>query len=169
MKKLFVIVLLAALPVFFLGCPYNSKVAIDSKPIVKIDERMIGTWGITDTAITYYEIGKLNDNEYLIKEYSKDKDNVAKVTSKYSAFISEINNVTFLNVKQLPEKDDFSLFGEEYYFYKIVLEPGVIISTPVTNFIKEEFTSSEALRSFFAENMKNSYFFQEDSRYIKIK
>lgn len=169
MKKLFVFVFLAALPVLFLGCPYQSKVAIDSKPIIKIDERMIGKWGISDTALTYYEFGKLNDYEYLIKEYSRDKDKEAKVTSKYSAFLSEINNVTFLNVKQLPEKDNFSLFGEEYYFYKIVLEQGVIISTPVTNFIKEEFSNSENLRSFFADNMKNSYFFQEDSRYIKIK
>lgn len=169
MKKLFVFILLAALPVLFLGCPYSSKVAIDSQPTLKIDERMIGTWGITDTAITFYEFDKLNDNEYLIKEYSRDKDKEAKVTSKYSAFLSEINKVTFLNVKQLPEKDNFSLFGEEYYFYKITFELGVIISTPVTNFIKEEFSNPVDLRNFFSENMKNSYFFQEDSRYIKIK
>ncbi len=169
MRKLFVFILFASLPVFFLGCPYNSKVAIDSQPKLKIDERMIGTWGISDTALTFYEFSKLNDNEYLIKEYSKDKDKESKLTGKFSAFLSDINNVTFLNVKQLPEDGKVAIMGEEYYFYKIVLEPGVIISTPVTNFIREEFTSSNDLRNFFKENMKNSYFFQEDTRYIKIK
>ena len=162
MKKILSIVCLLACSILFIGCPYDSEVPID-KPAVKINQKLVGTWEARSNKDESYKITKKDDFTYSIEKTnkkSKDKD-----TQKYLAYTSLVNGTSYLNLWE--NNGDASSI--KYYLYKIEMTGDAVITlAEVTENVDERFTTSEELKIFIGDNMKNSYFFgKEETSYIR--
>ena len=160
MKKLLYSILILSGSVLFMGCPYSSNVAIDSKPMQKVDESLTGSWEQRNSTDYTYKITKEDDYNLSIDKITKSSNDV----TSYRAFISVVNGDKYLNVC---EKESTS---PSYYFYKI--EKGETESMlkllPVTENIDEVFNKSEDLKAFIEKYSKLSFFFdKEEETYIK--
>jgi hypothetical protein len=168
MKKLILLFVLFSLTIFFYGCPYDSKVAID-EPSIKVDKSYTGTW-VTKGGSTQYLVTKLDDYHLKIAQLpyiSKDADaKDSKDTTFYNAFFSKIKDASFLNISQKTKYD--APGNENYYIYKFSVKSENEISLiEVTSNIKEKFSSSEKLKKYIEKYMDLSFFFGAESIYVR--
>lgn len=150
MKSIKIPAVLIILSIFMMGCPYSSSVPLDS-PSIKIDPMILGAWkGDMDSKCTYMVL-KGNEFTYKIEE-RKDS---GKINILY-AHLTIIDNIKYLNVL------DSSNMEKPYCFYKFekLSNEQKILLTPVTEYIKETFSSSKELNKYFRNNQSNSYFFE---------
>jgi hypothetical protein len=199
MKKIYLFPVLILFSVLILGCPYKSKVAIDEYAKTKIDNNLIGVWIVKDTNNTevknpsYYIIKDRNGymldidkyaftdtNEYVEEETELSADTaeyeaneeeyvepsgIFKVSETYEAFLSDIDGIKFLNVRQL---EDFSGFG--YYLYKITFKgKNEFYLSPVTDYIKKNFVTSNELRDYIKKYKEIEFFFGVDEYYVRYE
>jgi hypothetical protein len=150
---------LFASAILFMGCPYNSNVAL-GEPKTKISDSFIGTW----------EKSGGDGEKVEIKRVSNTNVDITKIASGdgtrtlYHGFLTDINGTLFLNVSE-----DYETIS--YYFYKVTKEGEFKFTIlPVTANIREKFEDPQDLLKFFAANMQNSYFYDTDEEtYFKIK
>lgn len=199
MKKIYLFPVLILLSVFILGCPYKSKVAIDEYAKTKIEKNLIGVWILKDTTGTvlknhsYYIVkdrnGYLIDiekytftdtNEYKeeVTELSADTvdyeaseeeytepSGIFKVSETYEAFLSDVDGIKFLNVRQM---EDFSGFG--YYIYKLTFKgKNEFYLSPVTDYIKKNFVTSNELRDYIKKYKEIEFFFGYNENYKRYE
>ncbi len=162
MKKLLSILCLLACSILFVGCPYDSEVPID-KPSVKINAKLLGTWEARSNQDESYKITKKDDFTYSIEK--SNKKSKEKDTQKYLAYTSMVSGGTFLNLWE--NSSDVSSI--KYYLYKMEMTGDAMITlAEITENVDEHFTTSEELKKFIGDNMKNSYFFsKEETAYIR--
>jgi hypothetical protein len=154
MKKLLTqISLFGGLCVLLTACPYTSDVAIDDAT-VKIDDKLLGKWEAKSSSDYMYSVAKKNDFTYLIKKRNK----AGTDSSAYSAFLSVIDGVKFMNIA------DESSSAKSYYLYKMEMSGSgsKVTMIPVTENIDEKFTASAELKAFIKKNMGLSFFFEKD-------
>jgi len=144
--------------VLFTACPYESIVAIDT-PSAPINQKLIGNWKPQESN-EVYKISKHNDFTYAI---DLEKDNAK--TEHFFAHISIVNGVNFLNLNEIkPDSKE-----KKYILYKVELtDDNTLKVSPLTENIREKFASSEELKKFISENMKNSYFFEKDGLLTRV-
>lgn len=138
------------------GCPYSSEIPLDN-PSVKVDPSLLGNWESPASSESYYEVSRLDDYRYRIqKKYRGRTDD----DGWHVAFITNIGSDKFLNLME----------DNEYYFYKVILDnSGTQLKlAPVTEYIDEEFTSSEEMKRFF-EKYKDLSFFYDNSEDVYVK
>lgn len=154
--------LLVLLPLAFIlfGCPYSSSV-----PITEANEaypvEILGKWQDADADSTsFYEVKKLSETIMQVIENTWNETDESWDKSDYLAHTSDVDGDLFLNVNQ----------DGTYYFYKIVSVSDTEAELwPLTEYIKEEFTESEALKAFVAEHKDLGFFYGEPVSYIKLK
>ena len=160
MKKLVTLTGILALCILLSGCPYETKVPIDN-PTVKINPKLIGTWE-EQKDHDVYKVTRQDEFTYAIEEIEKEKNKV----DHNIAYLSEVNGVTFLNLSE--NKPSGS--EKKYQLYKIEMRGDDLIRVfPVTENIREQFTSSGELKKFIGGNKKNSYFFEQAVSLIRTK
>ena len=159
MKTLINITGLLALSILFFGCPYESSVSI-SVPAEKINSKMIGSWKATKDGGDLYRISRKDELNYMIEEF----DGNNKLANTYIAFSSTVNDKVFLNVRN--EKQE-SRDGKIMLLKIEMFGDSLIIADNVTENITEQFKTSEDLKKFIAENMKNSYFYEKEKLHLK--
>ena len=153
MKNKFIISILCLCSLFFMGCPYESSVGIDSTPSVKIDARLLGTWQSKGNTDSKFIVTKAGDNEYKIEEKKKNGDK----SDIYHAFLSDVKGTMFMNAK---EDDGLS---SNYCLYKVVFFTATSVHlVPVTENITEKFSTSAELRQFIEKYMGLSFFFDKN-------
>ncbi|MEP6616904.1 MAG: hypothetical protein ABJA57_10015 [Ginsengibacter sp.] len=136
------------------GCPYESNVPIDD-PSVKINPKIIGTWEDQESHLIY-KVSRKDNFTYDI-EGKDEKD------EHLTAYNSVINGVIFLNL--FDGKPDTV---KKYSFFKIEMHgDNVIKAFPVTENIREQFTSKRDFKKFITANMKNSYFFEKEGTLMR--
>ena len=143
----------------FMGCPYGAEVSIDEGK-TKIDDKLIGKWESKSSTDYDYIVSKLDDTTYRIEKKSKTEGE----PTIYMGFISVIDDTRFLNIWEDANST------RTYYFYKMDLtgSGAKLTLSPVTENIKETFTSSNDLKAFFAKNKNLSFFYdKEDEVYIR--
>lgn len=157
MKNLLIFSSLILICFTFIGCPYESKVPID-KPTVKINPKYLGVWEHEKNS-EKYKVTKYNDYTYAIEQLEKDKP----ANDKLFAFTSVVNGVNFLNLWDGPTDTP-----EKYSIYKLELKSeNTILLSEVTENIDEQFTNSEQLKKFIADNMARSYFYTKTDMLLK--
>jgi hypothetical protein len=159
MKNLFTLCLLV-LALFFMGCPYGSEVAIDDGK-AKLEEKLIGKWEAKSSSDYDYIVSKYDETTYKIEKKPRQEGE----STIYYGFLSDLKGTRFLNVWEDNENTT-----RTYYFYKMDLTTSgaKLTLSPVTENIKEKFTSSAELKSFFEKNMALSFFYnKEDEVYIR--
>ncbi|MCX7833680.1 MAG: hypothetical protein N2490_05670 [Ignavibacteria bacterium] len=163
MKKIISVFVLFLFTLLFTGCPYKSNFPIDKSPEIPVDTKLIGKWGTSGT--DYYNVSKKSNYLYSIIYVTLDSNDVEEISDKYEGFLSKVDNVTYLNLRDLSASE-----GEgEYYLYKFEYKNDKIILTGVTPYIKEKFSDSEDLKKFFKKNQENSYFFTDPQEYQRIR
>ncbi len=160
MNKLKFVLPLIALCILLGGCPYESKVPIDS-PSVKINPALLGKWEPKSSSGNHYVVSKLDDYNYKIEEKKKD----SKEPAIYQAYLSNVDGDIFINLYKV--KDEM---GQKFFFYKVTLNKSEtkVTLAPVTENIDEVFEKSEELKAFFQKNKNLSFFFEkEEDVFIK--
>ena len=144
---------LAGLMIVLQGCPYGSDVAID-EPTVKIDEKLLGKWEAKNSGDYMYTVSKKDDYNYKFEKKGK----TSSETSVYTAFLSVIDNVKFLNIYE----DNAN--PKVYYLYKLEMSGSraKVSLLPVTENITEKFTSPAELKAFVKKYMGLSFFYSKD-------
>lgn len=162
MKNLFLCCLLLAL--FGLESCELSDYPIDTQAVIKTDARLLGKWkekekkGQSDL----YTLTKKGENRYqvTVKEYE------LKRTLKYDAFLSDVNNVPYLNVLY---KDDSA---NGYLFLKILdinAAGNLITATSVSDSMMKHMHSSAEVRERIRQNLNNPKFYNDTLHFYKVK
>ncbi len=149
--KLLLIVLIS----FFLyGCPYESKVSLSKVTEAKIDEKLIGKWGIENKKEKEKNkgmiiINQFNEHEllFLLTEDGKDK------IDSYRGFVTSIGKEKFLNFQEI--KASYEKRKWLFVNYTIDNDKFVMIVIEEDIFKKKKFGTSKELYEFVKKNLEN--------------
>lgn len=164
MKKNLIPIVILAMAIFITtGCPYASKVPIDS-PGAKTNPKLFGKWlKASDNAKEnpeYFVISEIDPNKYSIVKFEYQSSDSTYKETKYVSHISQIEDISFLNM----QKDGVG----DYYLHKIDLGNNEFTLFEVTDNIDEKFGSSDELRKFVQKHMRLSFFYNKDEiKYVK--
>ena len=156
-------VFLAAAVLIITGCPYASKVPIDT-PSVPVNQKLIGKWlKASDTNKEnpeYFVISGLDQNKYNIVKFEYQTVDSTYKETKYVSHISQIEDISFLNM----QKDGHG----DYFLHRIDLGNNEFTLFEVTDNIDEKFGSSTDLKAFVKKNMRLSFFYNKDeTKYVR--
>lgn len=164
-QKVFVSVSLLAMIVLFTGCPYSSSVPID-QGTVKVAAGLEGQWMSSQDAEsenpTYYVITKDDKFHATAKKMEFSSSDSTYNATIYHLTFSDVNGDVFMNA--LEEG------GTTYNLYKFSFDEKAseIVTSEITDYIKETFSTSKELKDFISKNKTNSYFFTNTSEtYIR--
>lgn len=179
MKKTIYSFALLCMAVLFMGCPYQSKVAID-EPSIKIPAEMINTWEKESSDKNADQFVITKDNEFVMRVLKKTTSSSGEITKYYyKGFISKIDKVEFLQIYEV--EDDWkdktttddqgnTVPNKEYYLYKFTHGSSYIKATlhPITENVTDEFKTSAELRAFLDKYKDISFLYDKDSeKYIR--
>ena len=178
MKILFTLPVLFFIAILLTGCPYESKVALDNSPKVKINSNLVGDWysisaedakngkkkdfEFTGSKIV---VKKKNELVYIMTKYIIDSTEEYNYDSRYESFLSEVSGSTFINITKLYESEYGK--GATYYIYKIKIEDNIVTLYPVSDYIKEKFNSSDDFKNFVSKYKDLSFFYSTEENYSK--
>lgn len=155
MKSAKFVVLFGALSLVFMGCPYESKIPLDSADKSKPDKDFVGKWEEKGDD-SYSWKCQMDGNQYRVEKKSTE-DSESEPTV-YIGWLSDVGGVTFLNIYEQDYSSD-----RAYYFYRVEKKSEDRIKfKAVTDNITEEFTTSEELKAFIKKNMELSFFYNKD-------
>jgi hypothetical protein len=178
MKKPVFYLCLLAISFVFMGCPYESEHPLDV-PSIAVSKDYMGKWFSGDLVVkkkdayTYLvmDIGTTSDKERKAQE--KEAKKMAKENGEkyepskkedptvYSAHLTVLNNVTFVNVQKAESRT--------WYIYKMEGNNEKVTISGLTPYIKESFSGSKQLSKFVAENMQYSFFFGDDQTFTRVE
>lgn len=161
---------LLTLVLLIAGCPYSSSVPID-EGTVKVPSGIEGQWMSKSDKDseepvekpTYYVIKKDDKFKATAIKYEYSTTDSSYAETVYSLTFSDVNGVVFLNAREAGT-DTYSLYKFEFND-----KEKTIITSEVTDYIKETFNSSKELKDFIAKNMSNSYFFTNTTETYVVK
>ena len=170
MKYFLTIPALILLATIFTGCPYESNVALDNSPKVKINGNLLGDWYLSTSETSKMMVEKINDFEYTITKLTADSSKVFKVDSRYKAFLSDVSGTLFLNAKSFQAEGETAmnfLNPNSFYIYKVEVSDKTFSLFPVSDYIKEKFDSEDNFRKFVEKYKDLSFFYSAEEKYVK--
>ncbi len=139
----------------FMGCPYESKLPLDSADKGKVDKALVGKWEEKESEDYIWKC-EIEGNQYHITKKSTE-DAEAEPTI-YTGFLTDVNGVQFLNVSEQTYDSD-----KMYMLYRMEMKGDDRVKfRAVTDNITEEFTTSEELKAFVKKNMELTFFYNKD-------
>ncbi len=165
MRKSIKYILFVAMLVFITACPYEAPFPID-EPSIKYSSAMLGKWveesEMESEVPSYYEITDEDGYTFNIGEYTYDSEEDSWSTSEYSAHLSKVGDYKFINIY------DYSM--EVWYFYRIDWDdPEQFTLFALTDYISDEFDSSEEMKIYFEKYCDLSFFYQPGETYMKME
>lgn len=154
MKSVKFAVLLGALSLVFMGCPYESKVPVDDASKAKGDKAYVGKWDEKGDDSYLWDI-KLDGSMYTI-EKTNVKDGGDPTV--YQGFLSDLGGTPYLNVW---EKSDDNSSDHKYYIFQVEKRTERFKLKGMTSNVTEEFESSAALRDFIKQYQGLSFFWDK--------
>lgn len=148
------------------GCPYSGSVPIDNGTVM-IPDNLSGLW------IKPSDRNEDKPTTYLIKKTDKFHATASKIeylddeaeydTTMYNLTLSDVSGDIFLNLRE---------FGTTtYYYYKFLYDDKSkeVSLSGVSDYIKETFDSSSALKDFIARNKSLSFFYTNSTEKYVLK
>lgn len=155
MKTVNIAVLAGALSMVLMGCPYESKLPLDSADKSKPDKDLVGKWEEKDSDDYTWKC-EMDGNQYRIEKKSVESSDDEPTI--YIGWLTDVGGTPFMNVYEQDYSSDRS-----YMLYKMVKKSEDRIKfMAVTDNITEEFTTSEELKTFVKKNMELSFFYNKD-------
>lgn len=154
MKSVKFIALFGALSLVFMGCPYESKIPLDSADKAKPDKALVGKW--EEKGSDDYEWKcDLDGNQYRITKTNTADGGEPTV---YIGFLSDVAGTPFMNVYEQDYSED-----RKYMIYRMEKKGEDRIKfKAMTDNVTEEFTTSEEFKTFVKKNMELSFFYNKD-------
>ena len=154
------------------ACPYESSVPLTVPSEILMPE-LLGKWVVHDGKGNHVVINKLNTNQYQINDFKFDNDKREYISENYRAHSSTIDDEIFLNVSPAPKISSVDIHGiklESYFLYKIKFQgTDSLLLVEVSQYIREQFINSVELEAFVKKYKDLSFFFGEETLYIKGK
>jgi hypothetical protein len=150
------------------ACPYESVTPID-QPQIPINKTLIGVWkeeGQTEEP-NNFDIRKQDEFTYLITENTYRKQDKTLEQKKFKGYLSIIDNASFLNIKMIKDSTNLTV-SDNYFLYKIENKENKIRLLPLSQYIREQFSTSKELQEFIRKYQNLSFFYAEESLYIKV-
>lgn len=155
MKTMKFAMLFGVLSLVFMGCPYESKIPLDSADKSKPDKDLVGKWEEKGSD-SYLWTCTLDGNQYKIEKKSTDGD--SDEPTVYIGFLSDVAGTQFLNVYEQDYSED-----RKYMIYRVEKKDSERIKfKAMTDNVTEEFTTSEEFKTFVKKNMEISFFYNKD-------
>lgn len=169
MKKTIYMLLVFVGSMTFMGCPYKTKINLESNPSEKVQKDLLGNFEKKGYSSYKYSISKKSDNKYTIKEI-KVKDGT--LNYEFEGYTTTIKGTQFLVTKKVKSstKDYTTEIEPEYYIYKITSNSSktIVKLEEVTEFIKDEFTSAADLKAFIGKYKDLTFFYKNTAlKYYK--
>jgi hypothetical protein len=154
MKSVKFIALFGVLSLVFMGCPYESKIPLDSADKAKPDKALVGKW--EEKGSDDYEWKcELDGNQYRITKTNTADGGEPTV---YIGFLSDVAGTPFMNVYEQDYSED-----RKYMIYRMEKKGEDRIKfKAMTDNVTEEFTTSEEFKTFVKKNMELSFFYNKD-------
>lgn len=161
-SKLLNFSLLAVILFLCTACPYESNVPVD---VAKnpINETILGRWKeSTEKGVDFVEITKLNDKQYNITNYTHNEEKLEFKTETYLAHLSQVDGIDFLNISSTKKTSTFMI-------YKMILvdDKKTMTLFPLSEHIREKFTTSKELQDFISKYKDLSFFYGEETVYVR--
>jgi hypothetical protein len=155
MKTLSYFALFGTLSLVFMGCPYESKLPLDTADKSKPDKDLVGKWEEKDSEDYIWKC-EMDGNQYRIEKKSTESSDDEPTI--YIGWLTDVGGSPFLNVYEQTYDSDKS-----YMLWKFEKKSADRIKfKAVTDNITEEFTTSEELKTFVKKNMELSFFYNKD-------
>lgn len=155
MKTLSIIALFGTLSLLFMGCPYESKIPLDTADKAKVDKDLVGKWEEKGSEDYTWKC-EIDGNQYRITKKSVE-DSESEPTI-YVGHLTDVNGVQFLNVYEQDYDTDKS-----YMLWKMEKKSEDRVKfKAITDNITEEFTTAEELKTFVKKNMELTFFYNKD-------
>ncbi len=154
MKSVKFVALFGALSLVFMGCPYESKIALDSADKAKPDKALVGKW--EEKGSDDYEWKcELDGNQYRITKTNTADGGEPTI---YIGFLSDVSGTPFMNVYEQDYSED-----RKYMIYRMEKKGEDRIKfKAMTDNVTEEFTTSEEFKAFVKKHMETSFFYNKD-------
>ena len=142
-----------------------SVFGIDEHPIISVDEHLLGKWQLLEDTdrLGFFTIGKQNNFQYKIS-YKTGIGSI-KELSQNTAFVSELNNIKFINIFYIKDK----LRG--YLLFKLseldTVNNKFSVSMVIDSSI-EQIDNRDEVRELISNNLNNTNFFSKEFHLQKI-
>lgn len=154
-KTLSIIALFGTLSLLFMGCPYESKIPLDTADKSKVDKDLVGKWEEKGSEDYTWKC-EIDGNQYRITKKSVE-DSESEPTI-YVGHLTDVNGVQFLNVYE----QDYDT-EKSYMLWKMEKKSEDRVKfKAITDNITEEFTTAEELKTFVKKNMELTFFYNKD-------
>ncbi|WP_020526767.1 hypothetical protein [Flexithrix dorotheae] len=162
MKYLKNLIYILAILLICTGCPYKSLVPISAHGDL-VNQDLLGKWKKAEEEEVYYIIEKSSDRKYKIVENAYNPEEDAFEITLYEGTLNNLDGEIFLCVFNSSAEED-----EEYYLHKIeITDKDNFVLFPLSNYIREEFETSEALQEFILKNKHLSFFFGTEEGFVR--
>ncbi|MDD5630295.1 MAG: hypothetical protein PHU21_14610 [Elusimicrobia bacterium] len=141
------------------ACPYSAAVPLDAPGSGTIDSRLLGRWVQTrekEAGFAEFEFSAFDSRQYFVSMSSREPFKPDE-EARYRVFSSSVGGRTFLNCRDLGEKESYTLAVYE------LPDPGTLVLSFVNDEAMKpagEVKASKALRRFVAEHMADKGFFE---------
>lgn len=139
------------------GCPYGTEITLDGAE--KINSAYLGKYEKQNSSYYYLVVSKYSDNEYKLEKYRTTSETV-KETGIGRVF--DIKGTKFIVVKKHSSSSS-SYYKKKQYIYKFMpSKSGYIMKLQgVSDYIDEEFETSEELKKYLEKYKDLSFFYQK--------
>ncbi|MCX5797099.1 MAG: hypothetical protein NTY77_16535 [Elusimicrobia bacterium] len=150
------------------ACPYGAPVPLGAPEAGKIDGRLLGRWVQVheqEVGFAEFEFFAFNDHEYVVEMRSHEPYKPEEA-AHYRVFSSEVGGKSFLNCRDLGEKESYNLA-----VYEFPAPDSVTFSFVKDDAMKPagEVKTSKALRRFVAEHIADKGFFEPGFTFKKAE
>lgn len=155
MKTLSYVALFGTLSLVFMGCPYESKLPLDTAEKSKPEKALLGVWEAKDDEDYTWKC-VMEGNQYRIEK--KSVESPEDDPTIYFGWLTDVGDARFLNVYEQ------SYDEKSYMLYRMEMKGDGerIRFKAVTDNITEEFATSEELKTFVKKNMELTFFYNKD-------
>lgn len=161
-------ILLLSILLLCTACPYESYLPID-KPNLAIKKALIGVWksATEREEPDNYDIRKFDDFTYLITENTYSKEDKKLEQKHFKAHLSTLEGNLYFNLKMIKDEVNITV-SDNFFLYKIEIQDTKMTLYPLSQYIKEQFSTSAELQGFIKKHQNLSFFYATESEYIKV-
>lgn len=155
-------VLICALSFVFMGCPYESKVPVDSISNAKVDLSLLGKWE-EKGEVNYEWNVTLEKKIYKITKKATigEVGSEGDIPSEYNGFLSDVNGIQFFNIWE----NTLDSSARKYFIYQLEKRGASterIKLKGMTSNVTKEFASSSELKAFIIKYMELDFFWNKE-------
>lgn len=169
MKKLIYTLSIVTMSMLFMGCPYKTKVNLESNPSESVNSAYLGSYEKKGSTTYRFVVSKKSSNYYKIEEIKNSDD---EVRYAYEGYTTTIKGTKFLVTRETKSysTDYSSRENADYYIYKISANSsGTIVKLyELSENIDETFETAAELKAFIGKYKDLSFFYEKSTlKYYK--